>query len=77
MKDYTLIYKDGKSESVTYPDRKTLIDEHFNGNIEKFRQDVQQLKWDTLTIRYVQDVESGKVNAEISTADANPFGWRI
>ena len=69
MNDYTIIYKDGKSENVTYPDRKTLI--------EQFQKDVQQLRWDTLTIRYVQDIESGSVNAEISTADANAFDWQI
>ena len=70
MKEYTLFYKDGKIEAVFFPDKKSLIEDHFNGSIDQFKADVTRLRWETLSMRYDEDVLTGKINAEMTTADA-------
>ena len=76
MKDYLIVYRSGKTESVSCPDKKSLIEMYFKGDESQFKKEVQLLKWNTLTMMYSEDISQGKINAEISTADANPYGWR-
>ncbi len=76
MKDYTIYYKNGNNELVTYQDKATLIKTHFNGNIHKFKREVARLTWQTLTMQYIEDVQNGECHAQLSTADINPYGWR-
>ncbi|WP_137089967.1 hypothetical protein [Mangrovivirga cuniculi] len=76
MKEYTIIYKDGNSEVAMFPNKQSIIDKKFGGNSDAFEKEVKMLQWTTLSMRYVEDIKSGKINAVISTADANPYGWR-
>lgn len=77
MKEYTVIYKSGRTEEVAFRDRNALIRHHFKGDIRHFKKEVKLLKWSTLSMQYVENVEIGKINAEISTADVNPYSWRV
>lgn len=70
-----VIYNDGHSETVGYPDKQTLIREHF-GSRQDFEDKVRMLKWTTLSTEYVEDISSGKTSAHIFSADVNPYGWR-
>ncbi|MDX1628232.1 MAG: hypothetical protein R3345_06000 [Fulvivirga sp.] len=76
MKEYTVIYKSGKSEVIECADKESLIRHHFNDDEDRFKNEVTRLLWSTLTMRYTEDVGSGEVNAEITSADVNPYGWR-
>ena len=76
MRDYTIIYKDGTSKNIECADKSDLIKELFDGSEEKFKEKVVRLMWNTLTMRYVEDVASSEVNAELTSADVNPYGWR-
>ena len=77
MKEYTVVYKGTrKSEMIMVPDKKTLIQEMYNGDVRKFKEEVQSLQWSTTSMHYVEDVQSEKIHAEITSADVNPYGWR-
>ncbi len=76
MKEYTVVYKDGSTKEIACQDKADLINNHFENSEEKFKNEVVRLMWNTLTMRYVEDVAAGKVNAELSSADVNPYGWR-
>jgi len=76
LKDYLIIYRNGTTDSVSRPDKKSLIEIYFKGNEIQFRKEVQLLKWNTLTMMYSEDISRGKINAEMHTADVNPHGWR-
>jgi hypothetical protein len=76
MKEYTIVLRNGQSEEAVYPDKSTLIMERFGGNHKAFKKNVSLLKWSTFNVSYIENVQSGKLDAQISTADVNPFGWR-
>jgi len=76
MNDYLIVYRNGKTQPVSCPDRKSLIDTYFKGDESLFKKEVQLLKWSTLTMMYSEDTSQEKINAEVSTADSNPYGWR-
>ena len=76
MKNYTIIFRNGQTEEVMYPDKAALIMEHFGGSHKKFKEKVSLLKWDTHSVSYIENVQLSKVDARISTADVNPYGWR-
>ncbi|MTI21163.1 hypothetical protein E1176_09045 [Fulvivirga sp. RKSG066] len=76
MREYTIVYKSGKSEMIECADKAELIKYHFANDKTKFKNEVSRLMWNTLTMRYVEDIASEKIDAEISSADINPYGWR-
>ena len=76
MKEFTVIYTDGRTETLSSPGRRTLLKDHFDNDEEKFRSEVSMLKWTTLATEYVIDVQNGENNAQIFSADVNPYGWR-
>lgn len=76
MKDYTIYYKNGTTESVSYPDKNSLIASHFNGDKHKFNNEVERLSWQTLSTLYTEDIQTNECHAQIITADVNPYGWR-
>ena len=76
MKEYTVVYTSGRTEEVEYPDKETLIREHFGNSVKRFRNEVSRLMWNTLSIQYVEDVQNESNFAQITSADVNPYGWR-
>ncbi|MFZ6052493.1 hypothetical protein [Halocola ammonii] len=76
MTDYTIIYKDGKTEQLECAGKKELIEILFDGQEKSFKDKVSSLKWSTISMRYIEDVETGKIDSEITSADVNPYGWR-
>jgi hypothetical protein len=75
MKEYLVIFKDGHTECLNYPDKKTMITDHF-GTEEQFKSKVDMLKWTSLATEYVEDIRNGNKSAQIFSADVNPYGWR-
>ncbi|MEP0986447.1 hypothetical protein [Ekhidna sp.] len=76
MKEYTIIYKNKPSEVVAAAGRLDLIKIQFDGDENRFKQDVKKLVWDELSMQCVLDIASDQINAQLSTADINPYGWR-
>ena len=76
MRDYTIHYHDGHTQDIEVADKKELIEKLFNGDEEKFKQEVDRLRWQSANMFYTEDIDSGEVTSEITTADANPYGWR-
>ena len=76
MTEFTIIYHSGKSEVIECAGKSDLIKQHFSGDEAKFKKEVSRLLWSTLTMRYTEEIGSGEVNAEITSADVNPYGWR-
>lgn len=76
MREYTLIFKDGRSETVLCEGREALVNHLFDGDVAEYQRQVRRLRWASTTVQYVQDVASGKVHAQLATADVNPYGWR-
>ena len=76
MRDYTIHYKDGHTANIEVADKKELIEILFNGEEEKLKEQVEMLRWETANMYFSEEVHSGKVTSQITTADANPYGWR-
>ncbi|MDX1373693.1 MAG: hypothetical protein R3321_14565 [Nitrososphaeraceae archaeon] len=76
MRDYTIHYKDGHTEEIEVAGKKELIDKLFNGDEDKFKSEVVMLRWQSSNMFFTEDVTKGTINSEITTADANPYGWR-
>jgi len=72
--EFQIVYYNNKSEKVSFPGRQSLINELFNGNSDQYKAQVKRLSWSTLAMKYVEDVKTGKIEAEITSADINPFG---
>ncbi|WKV13950.1 hypothetical protein [Marivirga harenae] len=76
MREYEVFYKDGTTVNCSAEDRKNLADQLFHGNDDELIDKVKLLKWSTGAMIYTQDPAEEKINSEITTADANPYGWR-
>jgi len=76
MRDYTVHFHNGDTKDLEVADKKELIEILFDGSEEKFKEEVDMLKWQSANMFFTEEVSSGKVNSEITTADANPYGWR-
>ncbi len=76
MKEFTVIYRNGDSKTINAPDKSVLIQDHFEGDQKKFRNEVSRLIWSSLSMHFVEDIDSKQKHAEITTADVNPYGWR-
>lgn len=76
MREYEIFYKNGETKNCQAEDKKDLIEKMFEGDEEVLLETVKLLKWSTGTMLYTQDPAQDKINSEITTADANPYGWR-
>lgn len=76
MREYEVYYKDGTTINCNAADKKDLVNQLFNGEEKALINKVKLLKWSTGTMVYTQDPAEEKINAEITTADTNPYGWR-
>ncbi|MEM9857433.1 MAG: hypothetical protein AAF843_08760 [Bacteroidota bacterium] len=76
MREYEVCYKDGTSQEIEVADRKELVNRLFNGSEDKLKNQVVLLKWQTANMFFTEDVASGKIESQITTADVNPYGWR-
>ena len=76
MKEFRVIYKNKPSELVASPGRKELIKDLYGGNESQFKNEVDKLVWDELSMQCVWDVQEDKVTSQLFTADVNPYGWR-
>jgi hypothetical protein len=76
MREYEVFYKDGTTVNCNAADKNDMVDQLFNGNEKELIEKVKLLKWSTGAMVYTQDPAKEKINSEITTADANPYGWR-
>ncbi|WP_424961756.1 hypothetical protein [Ekhidna sp.] len=76
MKEYTIIYRNRQSEEVAAHGKSDLIKHHFDGDEDKFKNEVEKLVWNELSMQCVLDVSKDKVQSQLFTADVNPYGWR-
>ncbi|WP_375580604.1 hypothetical protein ABWH96_06125 [Marivirga tractuosa] len=76
MREYEVFYKDGTTVNCNAADKNDMVDQLFNGNEKELIEKVKLLKWSTGAMVYTQDPAEEKINSEITTADANPYGWR-
>ncbi len=76
MRHYTIHYKDGSTEDIEVAGRKELIDTLFGGSEDTMKEKVETLRWQSANMFFNEDVASGKIDSQITTADANPYGWR-
>ena len=76
MRDYSVHYKNGEVTEVEVSGREELVKVLFNGSEAKLKDEVELLRWQSTTMVYTEDVATGKIDSEITTADTNPYGWR-
>ncbi len=76
MRDYTIHFKDGHTESMEVAEKQELIEVLFDGDEDQFRSKVETLRWQSANMFFKEDVETGEIDSQITTADANPYGWR-
>lgn len=76
MREYEVFYKDGTTVICNAADKKDLVNQLFDGKENKMIEEVKLLKWATGTMVYTQDPSKDKIDSEMTTADANPYGWR-
>lgn len=75
MKEFQISYKNGTRETISSHDKGTLIAEHFDSE-ESFKEQVATLYWRSAAMEYFENIQTGETSANVSTADANPYGWR-
>ncbi|PIY08722.1 MAG: hypothetical protein COZ18_10775 [Flexibacter sp. CG_4_10_14_3_um_filter_32_15] len=73
---FIVIYKNGKMKDLEAQNRTDLIITHFEGNEQKFKDEVKLLRWQQGTVSYTENIENGKTDENVATADTNPYGWR-
>lgn len=76
MRDYSVHYKNGEVKEIEVTGRKDLLDTLFQGSEDRLKAEVSMLKWKTANMFFTENVAAGKIDSEITTADANPYGWR-
>ena len=76
MPTFTVTYKNGEAEDLEAFSRDDLIKQHFDDSDSHLKKKVKMITWHHNTIQFVEDVETGQIDKEVSTADANPYGWR-
>lgn len=73
---FIVIYRNGETKDVEAQNRADLIVQHFEGNEQKFKDEVKLIRWQQGNVHYSEDVENGKMDESIESADTNPYGWR-
>ncbi|WP_291722268.1 hypothetical protein [Bernardetia sp.] len=73
---FIIVYKNGETKDLEAQNKADLIAEYFEGSKEKFENEVKLLRWQQGTVSYTEDVEHGKIDEHIASADTNPYGWR-
>lgn len=76
MRDYQIFYKNGTAKNYQCEGKKDLIDQLFEGDEKQLIARVKLLKWESANMFYSEDPSEAKVDSQITTADANPYGWR-
>ncbi len=57
-------------------DKSALIKEIFEGDQTRFQNEVSMLSWQMQGIHYTENVAQGEIDGQLTSADANPYGWR-
>ena len=73
---FIVVYKNGETKDLEAQNKADLIVEYFEGNEQKFKDEVKLIRWQQGTVSYSEDVEKGEMDESIATADTNPYGWR-
>lgn len=73
---FIVVYKNGETKDLEAQNRADLLITHFEGNEQKFKDEVKLLRWQQGTVSYTENVESGQMDESVATADTNPYGWR-
>ncbi|WP_338762231.1 hypothetical protein WAF17_17210 [Bernardetia sp. ABR2-2B] len=73
---FIVVYKNGETKDLEAQNKADLIVTHFEGNRQKFKDEVKLIRWQQGTVSYTEDVENGEMDENIATADTNPYGWR-
>jgi hypothetical protein len=73
---FIVVYKNGETKDLEAQNKADLIAAYFEGNEQKFKDEVKLLRWQQGTVNYTENVESGDMDKNIATADTNPYGWR-
>lgn len=76
MREYTIHYRNGESKVHHCDDKSSLIKEIFEGDQTRFQREVTMLSWQMQGIHYTENVERGEIDGQLTSADANPYGWR-
>ncbi len=73
---FIVVYKNGETKDLEAQNKADLLITHFEGNEQKFKDEVKLIRWQQGTVSYTEDVEKGEMDENIATADTNPYGWR-
>ncbi|WP_338793034.1 hypothetical protein V9L05_11885 [Bernardetia sp. Wsw4-3y2] len=73
---FIVVYKNGETKDLEAQNKADLIVEYFEGNRQKFKDEVKLIRWQQGTVSYSEDIENGEIDENIATADTNPYGWR-
>ena len=73
---FIVVYKNGETKDLEAQSRADLIIQYFDGNEQRFKDEVKMLRWQQGTVSYTEDVEKGEMDEDVATADTNPYGWR-
>ncbi|WP_375563059.1 hypothetical protein ACE193_11220 [Bernardetia sp. OM2101] len=73
---FIVVYKNGETKDLEAQNRADLIIKYFDGNEQKFKDEIKLLRWQQGTVSYTQNIENGKMDESVATADTNPYGWR-
>lgn len=76
MKEFAVKYLDGKIEYINAPSLSLLIADHFKDSESRLKKEVKSIAWRSDGVFYTKNVQEDRTDAQLITADVNPFGWR-
>lgn len=76
MPTFFVTLKNDESKELEAFSRADLVEQHFGGDEAKLKAEAKLIRWHHNTIQFSENLETGKTDQEVSTADANPYGWR-
>ncbi len=76
MTYYTLHNKDGTKQTHFCASKEHLINEIFDGDVSKYKEQVQSMQWTSLGMSITEQADTGSLQRSITGADVNPYGWR-
>ncbi|EIM76788.1 hypothetical protein A3SI_08786 [Nitritalea halalkaliphila LW7] len=75
MPFFTLYLHQGTKQVIEADDRNDLILKCQAEGI-RFQQEVKEVHWTDRTLHMMEEVSTGEIRRDISTADVNPHGYR-
>ena len=76
MPTFLVTFNNNEVKELEAASRADLLQSHFSGDESQMKSQVKLIRWHHNTVAFTENVATGEIDKIVSTADANPYGWR-